>query len=220
MEDMCNWMPNIWFAFINSHKMNVKCADTINNVIDINSFDFVYFKPWLNSVAITIPNVIPNATIIKNIPIPPYTVDAPLNPFSAIDSMTKNRVTAVPSLNKLSPSNIIVNRFGAPNSLNSARTATGSVDDMIAPNNKATINGIGKPTSGKIRNSDIAIAVADMIKPIIDSNDIDHAFSIILRMFILNADSKINIGKNKKNNNSGVNVNSVKKPNIGFKTGI
>jgi hypothetical protein len=60
-------------------------------------------------------------------------------------SATKKSASAVPSLNRLSPSKIRVSLFGAPSSLKSARTATGSVADMSEPKRKVTISGTSIP---------------------------------------------------------------------------
>ncbi|MNT87123.1 hypothetical protein D3C72_2274910 [compost metagenome] len=91
---------------------------------------------------------------------------------------------------------------------------------MIAPNSSATINGIGIPTYGKVKNSKAAIATVDSNSPTTASSEIDQILSTIRRTFMLNADSKIRIGKNMKKSNSGVNVNSPKNPKISFKTGM
>ncbi|MCY1547767.1 hypothetical protein D9M68_838400 [compost metagenome] len=148
------------------------------------------------------------------------TVLDPLKPCSMTASITRKSATAVPSLNKLSPSKIIVSRFGAPNSLNNAKTATGSVDEIIAPNSKATINGIGIPTYGNAKNNNPAIANVESSSPTTASSEIDHILSTIRRTFILNADSKIKIGKKMKKRSSGVNVSSPKKPKTSLSTGI
>jgi hypothetical protein len=57
----------------------------------------------------------------------------------------RNNATAVPSLNKLSPSNNKLSLFGVHKSLNRASTATGSVAEIIIPKSKVIINGTGRP---------------------------------------------------------------------------
>src|SRR3989338_2400443 len=149
-----------------------------------------------NTAAINNPSTIPKPTRPANINTPSVTVATPWNPPVATANMTINNATAVPSLNKLSPSNIIVKRFGAPYSLNNANTATGSVDDMIAANSNATMNGICNPMRGKMKYSAVEISAVEISNPTTASRDIAQALSSILRIFILNADSNIRIGKN------------------------
>ena len=55
------------------------------------------------------------------------------DPTSTMLKNTKKNTVAVPSFNKLSPSNKILNLIGVPNSFNRATTATGSVAAKIAP---------------------------------------------------------------------------------------
>jgi hypothetical protein len=50
-----------------------------------------------------------------------------------INYKTAKTTIAVPSFRRLSPSIIVDNYFGAPSSLSSATTATGSVADTMAP---------------------------------------------------------------------------------------
>ena len=130
-----------------------------------------------------------------------------------------NNATAVPSLNKLSPSNIIVKRFGAPYSLNNANTATVSVDEIIATGNSATMNGISSPMSGRTKYTASDISNVDISNPPIASSVIAQALSSIFRIFILNADSKMSTGKKIKNSNSGVSCISSKNPNTPSKYG-
>jgi hypothetical protein len=66
------------------------------------------------------------------------------------DSITRNNASAVPSLNKLSHSNIRVNLFGAQSSLKRANTETGSVADISDQNKSATTKEIGNPRSQNI----------------------------------------------------------------------
>jgi len=61
------------------------------------------------------------------------------------ERITKKRASAVPSLKSDSPSNMSVNRLGAPSSLKSANTATGSVAEISEPKRNATGNGISIP---------------------------------------------------------------------------
>lgn len=66
------------------------------------------------------------------------------------ESITRNNASAVPSLKRLSHSNMRVNLLGAQSSLKSANTETGSVADMSDQNKRATVNEIGKPRNPNI----------------------------------------------------------------------
>ena len=65
-----------------------------------------------------------------------------------IHKITKNKASAVQSLNKLSHSKIKVSLLGAQIVLNIDKTATGSVADINHQNSKQTKNGMLKPTNG------------------------------------------------------------------------
>lgn len=65
-----------------------------------------------------------------------------------IHKITKNKASAVQSLNKLSPSKIKVSLLGAQIVLKIDKTATGSVAEINHQNNRQTKNGILKPTIG------------------------------------------------------------------------
>jgi hypothetical protein len=67
---------------------------------------------------------------------------SPKEIFSKIVKIIKNTAKEVQSLNKLSPSKINESLLGAHTDLNKDNTATGSVAEIKAPNNKATPNGI------------------------------------------------------------------------------
>jgi len=78
-------------------------------------------------------------------------------------SITKNKARDVPSLNKLSHSNISANLLGAQILLNIDNTATGSVADISAQNNKQTINGISNQKSGNNKNKPPQIKIDEII---------------------------------------------------------
>ncbi len=77
------------------------------------------------------------------------------------DNTTKKRASAVPSLKRLSPSKMRVSRFGAPSSLKSARTATGSVAEMSVQKRSATTRGISIPKSPRTNWSPKPITSAE-----------------------------------------------------------
>lgn len=93
-------------------------------------------------------------------------------------NITKNTATAVPSLNRLSHSNIRASFLGAQIDLNIDNTATGSVADMSTQNSKHMINGISSPTNGNTKNKPNAIIIAEINNPNIASADMDFQLFI------------------------------------------
>ena len=77
-----------------------------------------------------------------------YVVEVTTHHSKITPRITKNNATAVPSLNRLSHSKIKANLLGAHIDLNIDNTATGSVADINAQNNKHTINGTSNQTNG------------------------------------------------------------------------
>ncbi len=132
-------------SLISSPVMKVRCAEMISRVAETNSLERVRRRATANALAATSPRSTPTRTMTRKTTTPRATVEAPWNPVLTTPSTTKNRATAVPSLNSDSPSKMIVSRRGAPKSLNSASTATGSVAEMIAPNSSRIENGTGTP---------------------------------------------------------------------------
>jgi len=134
-----------------------------------------------------------------------------------ISSIIKKVAKEVASLNKLSPSNIIANLLGAPKSLKSAKTATGSVAEINEPKRSRNIKGSSKPINGRIRNNIPAIRNVESRNPKIERVNIDTLFCQNFLKSILKADSKIKVGRNIKKSNSEVNLNSdrkLKNPNL------
>ncbi len=134
-------------SLISSPVMNTRCAEMISRVAETNSLDRVRRSATANTLAPSRPSATPATTMRRKTTMPSSTVEVPWNPVPTTPSTTRNRATAVPSLNSDSPSKMIVSRRGAPKSLNSASTATGSVAEMIAPNSSRTANGTGIPTA-------------------------------------------------------------------------
>lgn len=97
----------------------------------------------------------------------------------AIAKTTKNKAKAVQSLNKLSHSKIRVSLLGAHIDLNNAKTATGSVAEIKAQNNKHTINGISNPIKGNKKNNAQAIINAEITSHITARVKIDFQFLTI-----------------------------------------
>jgi hypothetical protein len=80
--------------------------------------------------------------MVVNIKIPSPSELIPCHPERRISRIMRKRAREVPSLNNDSPSKIRDNRFGAPYSLKSASTATGSVAEISAAKRSATSIGI------------------------------------------------------------------------------
>lgn len=108
-----------------------------------------------------------------------YVSPVTIHPSRITHNITKNIARAVPSLNKLSHSNIRANFLGAPMDLNIDRTATGSVADINTQNSKHIMNGISSPTKGNIAKSQKAIIIAESIKPNIANALMDFQLFII-----------------------------------------
>ena len=91
----------------------------------------------------------------------------------------------VPSLKRLSPSKIRESRLGAPYSLKSASTATGSVAEISAPKIRVTMNGTSKPISPRQTLMPTAAKTAEIRRLATASQEIDWRFSVISRTFML-----------------------------------
>lgn len=96
-----------------------------------------------------------------------------------IHKITVNRAIAIQSLNKLSPSKIVVSLRGIQTDLKIDNTATGSVAEISEPKSKQTKKGIEKPIKGKRKNKLIAIKNVEIKNQNIDNNQIDFQFKII-----------------------------------------
>lgn len=108
-------------------------------------------------------NIHPN-NIDKNFQIPRINVPEVTTVHSKITPrITRKIANAVPSLKRLSPSNISANFLGAPIDLNIDKTATGSVADIKTQNNKQIIKGISNQTTGNTKNNQNAINIAEII---------------------------------------------------------
>jgi hypothetical protein len=106
-------------------------------------------------------------------------------PDIIIHKTTKNNATAVPSLKRLSHSKSNANLLGAQMLWNIAKTATGSVADIITQKSKVTKKGISKPISGKRKKSEVPINKAEIQIPTIANNDIALQSLTIFLYFIL-----------------------------------
>ena len=78
-----------------------------------------------------------------------------------------------------------VNRLGAPSSLKSANTATGSVADMREPKSSATVSGILIPKSAAPKCNQSPIRIAETIRETTASAEIVFALRSTSWYFIL-----------------------------------
>lgn len=132
-----------------------------------------------NNTPVATQNNIPQNSIDKNFQTHNTYVSHVMIPHSKITQrMTKKTATAVPSLKRLSHSNINASFLGAQIDLNIDSTATGSVADISTQNNKQMINGISKPTKGNTKNNHAAMITADINRPNIAKLEIDFQLLI------------------------------------------
>jgi len=205
----------------NSAVKKVKWADNIVIVISASSLYLIYHKILEKINQINHQKIIHQANIEINIQAHEKYVHVVTNPHSNIThNITKNSATAVQSLNKLSHSKIRANLLGAQILLNIAKTATGSVADIRAQNNKSIINGILNQANENIKYNTVAIIIADIINQKIASHDITFQSLIICLYLILYEDSNNKTGRKTKNNISGVNLkSSINQKNAVFDNG-
>lgn len=127
-----------------------------------------------NNTPVKAPNAIPQNNIETKDQNPMIYVSSVIIPPSKITQrITRKRATAVPSLKRLSPSNMSASLLGAHIDLNIARTATGSVAEISEPNNKHTINGTCNPRNGKRKKSPVAMSNAEISNQKIANPEID-----------------------------------------------
>ncbi len=132
---------------ITSARMKVTCARTMVSVMLAVSFSLHHPMSFANIPPINAPNATPPIIMIVKLKIPKPTVGNPWKPKSTISRSTKKSATDVASLKRLSPSKTSDSLRGAPYSLKSASTATGSVAEMSAPKRSVTASGTANPRS-------------------------------------------------------------------------
>ena len=155
---------------IASERINVVWAAVIVIVISASSVFLIFSKNLEKTYHINNQNIIPPTTIDKNdnhqwINEVDNEKASHFAKSSNIESIITNNANEVPSLNKLSHSNIKDNLLGAQTDLNNASTATGSVAEIIAPKSSVTINGIWKPIKLNIKYKDHQITKVDIKSP-------------------------------------------------------
>lgn len=115
-----------------------------------------------NIIHVHVQNSIQPNSIDEKLKMPSkYVADVTYHHSKIIPSITRNKATAVPSLNKLSHSNIMVSLLGAHIDLKIESTATGSVADIRIQKRRHTKNGICSPTKGSNIYSKNATIIAD-----------------------------------------------------------
>jgi hypothetical protein len=145
--------------------------------ISTDSSFLIFSSIFEKSIHITTQNMSPHNTIHKNERKPNPILAHVNSPLRIIHKMIKKNASAVPSLNILSHSNISASLRGAPTDLKIDSTATGSVAEIIHPNNKQTKKGIFKPSKGKIKYSPHATINAEIKSPNTAKLAIDFQFA-------------------------------------------
>jgi len=174
----------------------VKYDKTIVNVISICSLFFTNFIIWENIIQVINQKIIHPITITINIKIHSHTNQDENVHFDIISYIIRNSASAVQSLNKLSHSNMSESLLGAQTSLNKESTATGSVAEIIAQNNRNTWKGMFIQIALKTKYHNHHITSADISSHHIANHQIDLEFFVISVYFILYHDSNTNIGRN------------------------
>ena len=120
------------------------------------------------------------------------------SPCNTIVNRILNTTIAVASLKSDSPSTSTFSRSGAPSSLNSATTATGSVADISAPNSSATVSSMSSIAHRAKPTMLVEMSKAGTARV----NTGARSFSS-WRASRLNPDSNMSAGRNTKNTRSG-----------------
>lgn len=149
-QEIWNVKPLITkFSQITWDNINVKCAKIKVNVISTASL-FLILPIILEKIyPVRNQNNTPHTNIDKNTATHSQNA-VPLSSCHSeiIPKITKKSAKEVPSLNKLSHSNIVTSLLGAQILLNIVRTATVSVAEIKLPYSKQTRYGIWKPSNG------------------------------------------------------------------------
>jgi hypothetical protein len=122
---------------IRSASKKVRCAKIIVSAISVCSLFFISLIKKENPTQIITHNTIPPIIIAKN-ESNHANHDDHVNGCLIASKIMRKIATAVPSLNKLSPSSIKRNLLGSHISFAIDSIATGSVDEIITANNSMT----------------------------------------------------------------------------------
>lgn len=165
-----------------SELIKVICAKSIVRTVSTSSLFFIKPITFEKATPIKSPNMIPQNTIEKNFQKPIKAASGVNTPPEVIIARTtKKRATAVPSLKRLSHSNIMVSLLGAQSFLKIESTATGSVAEISTQNKRQIRNGTSTQKYGIIGNrkySQTETKEADISRPKIASAEIDFQFKI------------------------------------------
>lgn len=159
-----------------SDKTNVKWASTSVRDISTGSLFLTIQIIFENATQKNHPKIIHQTTMQKNDKNQLVNTAHPVVHSSITHRTTKNKARAVPSLKRLSHSNMSVSLLGAHRLLKIERTATGSVAETRDQKSKHTKNGISKPKNGKIKKSQKAIKKAEIKSHIIARPVMDFQF--------------------------------------------
>jgi len=154
----------------------VICARIIVREISTSSLFFIFSIPLEKPIQKSVQRSIPPTIIDANVKKPVIYMSADISPVSITHRIMRNNATAVPSLKRLSHSNMIDKRRGAPTDLKVASTAIGSVAEMRLPKSKHTKNGIWKPTTGSKTYSHAPIKTVEINTQIILSIEMETIF--------------------------------------------
>ena len=158
------------------------------------------YKNSLNTKPITAPTRAPPIkTSKKSNTAPPASAQVNAAPLRANKRIILNTTIAVASFNKDSPSTRIVSLSGAPSSLNSEITATGSVAEIRAPNKSASVNGTSRKNHRPTAMKAVEISSAGIARIKTGIRSLTNCLA-----FRLNADSNNRAGRNRNRTMSGV----------------
>ncbi len=162
---------------ISSAIINVKWASIIVNVISTDSLFLIFSIIFEKIAQVNIQNTIHQKNIDENDKIHSDKTEKSICLLSdKIHKITKKSAIAVQSLKRLSHSNTHINLLGAQTDLKSDNTATVSVADIIAQNNKHTIKGIFIHKNHKLKNIIIAINKTDIINQTMERENTGSEF--------------------------------------------
>ena len=182
---------------ITSANKKVKWAETIVMRISTSSLFCIFHSIFEKATQEIVQKIIPHNNIDMNDNIQEKIIWFFITHHVAIiPRITRNSATEVPSLKRLSHSNIRASLFGAHTDLNIDNTATGSVALIREAKSKHTRKGIKNPVIEKIKYSRVEMTRVEMRSHITARLEIVFQFFRSSLYFILYDDSKSKIGKN------------------------
>lgn len=156
---------------IRSASKKVKCAKIIVKAISVCSLFLIVLIIYENHTPIPTHKTIPHTIIPIKLKMPQMPV-AKLRGCLVASRMTRKRATAVPSLNKLSPSSIKRSLFGIHISFAIDKIATGSVEEIMIPKSNITTIGMSIHMWCKSRCPHHAMMVVEIRSQIVANDHI------------------------------------------------